>query len=74
MNAYTPDLFPSPDRIVPHDEGMARLAQVKAAVAALPDDMPPMCRSGIAIWARHDWNGLTGRCDRCGLEMGRLLS
>lgn len=66
---YTPDMFAEPSRIVPHDEGAARLAAVREAVAALPD-MPPLCRVGRTFYMRHERDG--GRCSRCGWEYPRI--
>lgn len=37
---YTPDLFPSSNRIVPHDEGAVRLAQIREQVAAETGEGP----------------------------------
>lgn len=70
MNAYTPDMFPSPNRIVPHDEGRARLAQIREHVAAGEDAAAvaaPLCIAGGRIEMRHTL-GLDGRCSVCGWE------
>ncbi len=48
---YTPDLFPNEqDRIVPHDEGRARLAAIRRAIEAMPDE-PAKARAAQQVEA-----------------------
>ena len=47
---YTPPLLLSddPDRIVPRDEGLARLAEIKASIEAIPEPETPASGEMIA--------------------------
>lgn len=71
MNAYTPDMFPSLNRIVPHDEGRARLAQIREHVAAGEDAVAVARQVGSNIWMNHD-PGIDGKCRRCSFQYPKL--
>lgn len=74
-------LIPVPNRIVPHEEGIAKLRAIREAVAGeqpapcSPLHAPlagqaesPACVSGGAVHMRHDLDRMTLRCTRCGWQ------
>ena len=64
--SYTPDMFSEPHRIVPHDEGKARLAALREALdPPAPTQGAPLCVVGARIYMQHEL-GRDGHCARCG--------